>query len=299
MRTLEYALFAGLAAMLRLMPLRAVRFCARCTADLSFACIPVRKKQTLEQIRSAFPDANEAGVRAIARESFRNLFTAIFELMWTPRMTSERFREQIHLTNPELLEAALQRGQGLVLMSGHFGNWEWLCLGAACTLQRRFTVIVHPPHNSGVAKLIDFWRTRFGNRTVAMGASVREVIRTLRQRGIVAMLADQSGPSNALFVPFFGRPAATYEGPAVFALKSGAPMLMGLSVRRKDGSYDVRITEVRTRDLDGVTPDNIRILTERHVQALENGIRENPGQWLWQHRRWKHAPPEQQLQPPA
>ena len=124
-----------------------------------------------------------------------------------------------------------------------------------------------------------------------MGVAIREVVRTLRERGIVAILADQSGPGGGLFVDFFGRPAATYEGPAIFALKYGAPVLMGLGVRRADGGYDVRLEPIAVDDLSGATEENIRIFTERHVKVLEQGIRQHPGHWLWQHRRWKHSPP--------
>ena len=292
MHSLEYALFAGVAFLLRLLPLALVRVCARLCARLSFAFIPFRKKLTLDQLHAAFPEKADWWIRETAEQSYINLFTAIFELMWTPRMTRERFAEQVRIADHEVYDAALQRGGGVVLMSGHFGNWEWLCIGAACITKRRYSVIVHPPHNPSVARLVDAWRTSFGNRTAAMGAAVREVIRTLRDRGVVAMLADQSGPSGGLYVPFFGRPAATYEGPAVFALKSGAPVLMGFAIRTGDGSYEVRLEEIPSRDLSGATPENIRILTERHVQALERVIREHPGHWLWLHRRWKHSPAE-------
>ncbi len=299
MHAIEYWAFSGVGRILRLLPLSLVRFVARATADILFTLVPVRKKLTLDNLHASFPDFSEQRVRGIAREAHRNLVTAIFELMWTPRMTRERFSREVRIVNPEAIEEALKRGRGLVLMSGHFGNWEWLSIGSALALGKKYTVIVHPPHNPRVAALIDRWRTSMGNRTVPMGVAVRDVVRTLRERGIVAILADQSGPGGGLFVDFFGRPAATYEGPAIFALKYGAPVLMGLGVRRDDGAYDVRLEPIPSDDLSGATDENIRIFTERHVKVLEQGIRAHPGHWLWQHRRWKHSPPEAATLSPA
>lgn len=287
---LEYALFAGIARLLQLLPLEAVRRAARGAAWLFWNVIPIRRGLTLMQLRVAFPDTSDAEIREIARASFVNLVTTIFELMWTPRLDEDTLRRVLRVRNPEVIVQAARRGRGVILMSGHFGNWEWLSVGVAALLAMPFTVIVHSIHNPRVDGLVEGWRAHFGNRTVPMGVSVREIIHALRNRGAVAMLADQSGPSGAIYVRYFGRPAATYEGPATFALRLGAPVIMGYSLRREDGNYDVVVEEIPTRDLDGFTEANVRELTRRHVRALESMVREHPALWLWQHKRWKHAP---------
>lgn len=287
---LEYALFAGIASLLQLLPLAGVRRAARVAAWVFWHVIPIRRGLTLMQLRIAFPDRSEDEIREIARASFVNLVTTIFELMWTPRLDAETLGRVLHLRNPEVIVQAARRGRGVILMSGHFGNWEWLSIGVAALLSLPFTVIVHSIHNPRVDTLVEGWRAHFGNRTVPMGVSVREIIHALRNRGAVAMLADQSGPSGAIYVRYFGRPAATYEGPATFALRLGAPVIMGYSYRRDDGDYDVVVEEIPTQDLDGFTETNVRELTRRHVRALERAVRAHPSLWLWQHKRWKHAP---------
>jgi KDO2-lipid IV(A) lauroyltransferase len=291
----QYLVFAGLAALLQRLPLRSVRAAARAVAAVVFAVIPVRKDVTLKQIRDAFPSMTEAEVRATARASYRNLFITLFELMWTPRLNDEIIAREVHYSNIEVFRELQKRGRGLVIMSGHFGNWEWLSICSARVLGFSYLAIVHPLHNAGVNALIEGYRTKFGTRIVPMGLSIREVIRTLRDRGVVAILGDQSGPSNALFVPLFGRPAATYEGPAAFALRSGAPMVMTFCLRRADGGYDILAEEIPTADLEGATEANIRELTRRHVRSLERMIAQQPGDWLWQHKRWKHVPADPSL----
>lgn len=287
---LEYLLFSAIAGLVRALPLRAVRRLAKWIARACFVALPVRKSITLRNLRQAYPDRDDAFIRRIARASYEGLVTTILELMWTPRLKDIDLETVIRFVNREVVEEAIRRGKGVVLMSGHLGNWEWLCIGAARLLGRSFTVIVHPLHNPRVDALVESYRALFGNRPVPMGAAIRDVIRTLRERGIIAALADQNAPPTSVFVPFLGKPASTFEGPAAFALRSGAPMVMGFALRGADGSYDIVLEEVPTADLSGPTPGNVAELTRRHVKALERAIRKHPELWLWQHRRWKHDP---------
>ena len=293
--TLEYLLFATVARVLQLLPLRLVRLLARGIGTMVYAILPIRKQLTLLQLRRAFPEKEDGDIRAIARGSYVNLVTTIFEMMWTPRLDERGFAKVMRIHNLDVVERASRKGSGVIMMSGHFGNWEWLSTGASRLMGFNVTVVVHPIHNPSVDTLVEGWRRSLGNRIVDMGLSLREIIRALRNREIVAMLADQSGPSGALYVRLFGRYAATYEGPATFALRTGSPVIMSFAVRAEDGNYDVLQEEIPTSDLRGLNDENLRELTRRHVRALENMIRRYPDQWLWQHKRWKHAPGEDSI----
>ena len=288
--SLEYLLFASVARILQLLPLGMVRGMARLTGQAVYHVLPLRKKLTLLQLRRAFPELPDAEIRGIAQGSYVNLITTIFEMMWTPRLDEDSLPRVLRIHNLDVVEHARRRGSGVIMMSGHFGNWEWLSTGASRLMGFNVTVVVHPIHNPAVDTLVEGWRQSMGNRVVDMGLSVREIIRALRNREVVAMLADQSGPSGSLYVRFFGHYAATYEGPATFALRTGAPVVMSFAVRAEDGNYDVLQEEIPTSDLRGLTDENLRELTRRHVRALEGMIRRYPEQWLWQHKRWKHAP---------
>lgn len=174
-------------------------------------------------------------------------------------------------------------------MTGHFGNWELLAMATMLHLNSSGLMIVKKQRNHYVDKMINDLRTKYGNRTVYMKESVREIMRTLRDNGVVAMIADQSAPRDSIYVPFFGREVATFAGPAYFALRSGAPIIMALSIRRTDGGYTGVFEEVSTDDLNGASKENIKELTARHTAVLEKYIRKYPDHWLWQHRRWKHT----------
>ena len=106
---------------------------------------------------------------------------------------------------------------------------------------------------------------------------------------MVLMLGDQSGSKASLYVDFFGRPAATHQGPAAFSLKTGTPIVMVFLIRQKDGTSEAVFEEVDRTGLEAYTEENIIELTRRHTAILERYIRQHPDHWLWMHKRWKHT----------
>jgi Kdo2-lipid IVA lauroyltransferase/acyltransferase len=102
------------------------------------------------------------------------------------------------------------------------------------------------------------------------------------------MIADQRGPEDSIKLEFFGRKTSVLVGPAVLSLKTGAPLIFGITVRQKDYSYKMNIVEINKDDLPDENNDKIEELSRRHLYYLESVIRENPEQWLWMHNRWKH-----------
>jgi len=295
--TIEYLLYRGLAAVVQSLSLRGTRKFARGLAWIAFHLVPIRKSLTLRQLRLAFPEKPEAEIAAIALESYRSFITTMLEMLWFPNFTTEEVRRNVRLENPDIVRQALRKGKGLILLSGHIGSWEMFAFTWKDLADAPLLGVVHSQHNSRVAGMVDRLRSLRGNRFVDMKKGLRDVLRTLRNRGIILLLTDQSAPKEAFFVPFFGRPAATYEGAAYFAIKTQAPMVMALGIRQPDGGYAVQVEEVPTEDMTEATPENMLKLTARHVAILEKFVRRYPGQWLWQHRRWKHTPPDASAHP--
>lgn len=289
--TVAYAAYAAFGALLRLLPLAALRHCARVAGRGVYAIVPIRRRLTLDNLRHAFPEMPERERARIARETYVNLVTTLFELVWTPRLNPELLARQVRVPDADRA-AALFQGKGILLLSGHFGNWEWAAQACPLLFGQPCSAVVQPLKNPKVDRLVESYRSRFGNRMVPMGAAIRDIVTTLRSGGVVAMLGDQHGPADGIFVPFLGRPASTYEGPAALALRTGSHLVEALAVRQHDGSYLMRWEEIPTADIAEPTEANILELTRRHVRMLERAIVEYPGQWLWQHKRWKHAPRE-------
>jgi KDO2-lipid IV(A) lauroyltransferase len=248
-----------------------------------------RRLIAIDNLSHAFPDKSEQEIKRIALGAFRNYAISISEFLWFPRLTPERLRKFVRVLDVDLIEKVYSRGRGVIFMSGHFGNWELIAFAIAHFTGYPITIIVQDQRNRHVNKVINRYRCLWGNSVVSMESSVREVLRQLSQGNPVAMVADQSAPMEGLYVPYFGRPAATHQGPAIFSLRTGAPIVMGFLIRKKNGKYELVQEEIQTHDLNEYNEENVAELTRRHVALLEKYVRQYPDQWLWMHRRWKHS----------
>jgi KDO2-lipid IV(A) lauroyltransferase len=215
---------------------------------------------------------------------------SIFEMLWLPNFTLESLREFGKVENIDLLRTLKARGKGVVVVTAHIGAWEFVQQCYTAHTGETAHVIYKRQANTRIDSIIKGWRERFGSKAVAMEQAPREIFRVLASGGFVGIVGDQSAPQESVRVSFFGREVPTFEGPAVFALRAGAPLAVGFSVRHPDGRHTVSFREIQTDDLRGASAENVKILTQRHVRATEEVIRQHPEQWMWMHKRWKHAP---------
>jgi Kdo2-lipid IVA lauroyltransferase/acyltransferase len=294
----EYYLFKGIALFVQALSLGALQKLARGIAWAVFFVLRIRRTLTVGQIQRALPEKTHREVISIAYGSYKNLVTTILELVWSPNITSETCRKYVSHKNLEVLLRAYERGSGVILLCGHFGNWEWLGGSLPLELGLPVAAIARPMANEYVDGFVTSIREGAGMKMIYAHRAVRETLGFLRSGGIVFILADQSAPRDSYFVPFLGIPASTYAGPAHFALKTGAAVIIAYSLRQENGLYVNEYEEIPTADLLGSGEEGLRTLTLRHVQALERAIRRHPEHWLWQHKRWKHAPVEQQSDTP-
>ncbi len=196
--------------------------------------------------------------------------------------------DAVDCSNPELIVEKYKEGKGVILLSSHFGNWEFGAISIAIQTQLPFSVIVKPLRNPLVYEWMNKARTKFGNEVVPLGISIRKTYQTLKEKKIVAMVADQRGPAEGVRVDFFGKKVSVYTGPAALAIKTGAPLICGLAIRDKDYKYKMVLVEISQQNLPDGEEEKILEISQRYTSYLEKVIRENPEQWLWMHNRWKH-----------
>jgi KDO2-lipid IV(A) lauroyltransferase len=286
---IEYALFIGFRSAILLLPLSGARRVGSFLGGIAYRLLGRRRAIAVDNLTRAFPDKSHDEILRIAKGSFRNYGIAILEFLWFPRFDDATLARAVRIRNPEIMAANAAPGKGLIMLSGHFGNWELIALGVSRLTRMPITIIVQEQSNRLIDGVINRHRCLMGNRVVPMGMSIREILRTLHQGGVIAIAPDQSGPQEGPFVEFFGQMVATHQGPAAFSLRSGAPMLYGFIFRQKDGNYEAVLEKVDSSDLASDDPGNIVELTRRHTLLLERYIREYPDHWLWMHRRWKHT----------
>jgi len=289
---LEYAVLRLIAALLKPFSWKTASNFGAFLGGLGYSPFRVRADRVERYIRAAFPDASDARVREIARESYRGLGRVTIESIILSREPKETVIAAVSGTeNWELLEEALAEGRGVVLVSGHIGSWE---LSAAYMAARGVPVDAIAMHMANPLSDGFFKRTRerFGTRVLFDDEAVRAIPRAFRDGRAVGFLSDQGALGlAATFVDFFGRPAKTPRGAAVFALRSKLPMLFVAAIRQPDLSYRFIVRTVplaesgdRERDVD----DTVR----NYTKVIEDCVREHPEQYFWQHRRWKRQPPD-------
>jgi KDO2-lipid IV(A) lauroyltransferase len=286
---IEFLLFQLLKWIVLMLPLKSAQRLGGYLGTLAYHTVGSRRRIAMDNLRHAFPEKKEREHEIIAKGAFRNFATTLVEMLWFPNLTDAGLRKLVRIRNPEEMVNAHKLGRGMVMLAGHFGNWELGALAVGHLTGIPVTIIVQTQSNELVDAVINRHRCLFGNKVVPMGLAVREIVRTLQGGGVIAIAPDQSGPMEGPYVEFFGRFASAHQGPAVFALRSSAPMMMGFIVRHHDGTYEVIFEHVPTSDLVGYTEKNMMEVTNRYTTLLERYIRLYPDHWLWLHRRWKHV----------
>lgn len=248
-----------------------------------------RREITRDNLRMAFPEKDAEWIENVSKKSFENLGIVFAEIFWLKSASKEQILQFAKYNDMQLFNETLNRGQGLIVLSAHFGNWELMALSGGLVFQVPFTIIVKPQSNKFLDKYINQIRTKFNNKVIDMYHSSFELIKLIKSKGNLALLADQSATSEKdIYVEFFGRKALTFDAPAQLALKFKIPILMSFAIRQSDGKYIIDYFELDHSDLTN-TPEDVAELTRRHTKILEDMIRKHPDHWVWQHRRWKHT----------
>jgi KDO2-lipid IV(A) lauroyltransferase len=287
---LEYAALRGVTGAIAPLGVRAGARLAGEIASLGYTPFGIRRGVTERQIAAAFPELNDDAVARIALESYPNLGRVTIEAALLARRGPEAVLELFQPSPTwDVVERARAEERGIIFVSGHLGNWE---LAAAYIAARGVPIhaIMRGMANPLSESFFRRTRERLGIHIMHDNEAVRRVPRVLRDGQSVGILSDQATVGLAsTFVPFFGRPAKTPRGAAVFAIRGGVPIVFLAAVRQRDGRYLFQAEAIpvtssgdRERDIDDIVL--------RYTQALERQVRRYPGQYFWQHRRWKHQP---------
>ena len=263
---------------------------------MGYKPLRIRKHVVEKQVAAAFPDLTPAQVQTIARASFAHLGRTAIETALLPGIGRQRLLDLVtRVDGWEHMERAIAAGRGRVFRAGHHGNWELLA-GYIAARGVPVDVIVRGMANPLFDSYINGIRRSLGLTVVHDSEAVKRAPRALREGKAVGFVSDQGVLGLAsTYVNFFGRPAKTPRGAAVFALRFNAPVLFVDALRQPDGSYQVIIEPVEV-PLTGKREADVDAIITRFTELLEKWVRKVPGQYFWQHRRWKRQPPDTPLE---
>lgn len=225
----------------------------------------------------------------MARAIYRNLGQIVFEVGWTLTASSAELNRCIQIDGLDNYRAAYEKGRGVLVATGHMGNWELLPI-VADRADIPINVLYRPLDFMPLNIFFEKLRTRFGARLIPTSHAMIRIVRALKKKEVVSILMDQSVDwYDGVWVDFFGRRTCTSNGMALIALKSRSPVIPVFLYREASGFRAVFGEEIPL-EVTGDKTKDIEKNTLNYSRAIEKAIRRHPEQWFWVHRRWKNRP---------
>jgi KDO2-lipid IV(A) lauroyltransferase len=245
-----------------------------------------------DNLRHAYPGVSDAAIERYVREVYRHFCGVLMEMIQIPRrLHPYNWQKYVRLVRSELGVGGMIADRPLLMVTGHFGNWEMAGYIIGLFGFRTYAVArrIDNPH---LDRFLARFRSGTGQTILDKNADYDRIQQVLRDGGALALVADQDAGPRGLFVDFFGRPTSTFKSIALLALEYNADLVV-FGVPRVGEPMRYRIVAeelIRPEEYAG-RPDAVRAITERFTAALERLVRRHPEQYFWLHRRWKHQPP--------
>jgi Kdo2-lipid IVA lauroyltransferase/acyltransferase len=285
---IEFLLFRFAQKLFGLMGIQITRRAAIFMGTLMFYLIPVRKKVAIGNLTKAFPEKTKKEILNLTRKNYQNITITFFELMSLPSIPINKLKQQLEFDKPDSFIEQTKDERGLIILLGHFGNWELAIACIALVLEKTLSILVKPQRNPYVTDWLKETRARFGARIIESGVSVKELFKALKNGQAVGIAADQRGHFDNPRFNFFNQPTALYTGTASIALRTNSKVLMGLPVRQKDLKYKYYFEELSFENLPDDEESKVKELTQRYISFIEKYVRQYPEQYFWMHKIWKY-----------
>ena len=292
MAAIGYYIFFGLNWIMTLLPLRIIYL----FSDLLFLFLyyfPGYRREVVEtNLRNSFPEKSPEERAVIAKKYYHHICDLIFETLKVTHMGQKQHMKRMKLTNPEILEKYYQEDRDVVLILGHYGNWEWTNILPLYTRLRNVP-IYKPLQNKYFDQFILNLRRTYDCDPAPMSNVIRELLknRSMNRRALYGFMVDQTPPKGDIkfWITFLNQDTAVYLGAEKIAIKYDMAVVF-LNIQKPRRGYYSMTAETLFEHAEGLKE---HIITEKHVKRLEEIIRDKPEYWLWSHRRWKHKPESQ------
>ncbi len=294
--SLQFLVVIFLTLPIALLPHRLAIILGEYLGDMLYFCWGSRRKIAIENLRAAVSrnalTINETPEKVI-RQNFRNLGKSFAEVVKIYFGLGDRIIRDVKIRGVEYFARASRKGKGVLLITGHCGNWELNALAAAASVTR-LNIVARPIDNPYLNWLIERTRSKYSNKVIYKKGALKKILSALSKNETVAILMDQSVvPAEGVAADFLGKKDYTMKTPAVIAMKTGAPVIPAF-IRRDGDSHIIEGGEEIDLDRSEVNEKTIYENTVKLSRSIEEYIKQNPTEWLWIHRRWKRTKESQQ-----
>jgi KDO2-lipid IV(A) lauroyltransferase len=251
-----------------------------------------RKQVVIDNLRKSFPEKTEADLQKICKEFYIHFVDVIFETIKLMTISKKSFKARCRFNGEAIrtFESFFNQNQSLVGIMGHCGNWEWAAISHQFYFKQLITGVYHPLSNKSFDEFMLQLRGRMGGHIIPMSMVYKQLL-SLKEQHVpttLGLIADQAPPpESAYWTHFMNQDTGFFYGPEKIAKKFNFPVLY-LGVKKvKRGYYEMRV-KVLTETPNALAEGEI---TQLYVNELEKDLREQPFNWLWSHKRWKHKKP--------
>ena len=255
---------------------------------LLFRLAKYRLQVVLSNLDLAFPEKTAKEKKVIAQGFYHNLCDTMLETLKGLTLSEQELRSRFVYLNAEIFDQDFQQNQSVLVLGGHFANWEWGVTSFNLNIQHQAVGVYKPIKNKAFEKIFNQYRIQWGLKLAKMSQAGRALIKYMNAPAAFVFIMDQS-PSDLIhahWVDFFNQPTAFHHGVDKIARKTGLPVYYYDIRRVKRGYYEVSFKKIAPQQANLLEGD----LTKLYAQALEKSIRKDPENWLWSHRRWKRSP---------
>lgn len=249
------------------------------------------RKRALDNLRASFPDKDESWYDDVGRRSFQQIVMLVIDLLFTPRIaTKENWKQYSRVKNIERIKWLMKEGRGLILLTAHYGNFEFLGWMLGMWGYNVFS-IARPLDNPFINDYLYGIRQRKGQKIVDKKGASDQMEKLSEDGATLCFIADQDAGRKGVFVDFFGRKASTYKSIGLLAMHYNMPVGIGFGRRVGDDYFfEVEISRLIMPEEWADKEKPLHWITQEYTAAIEEFIRRDPSQYWWLHRRWKHRP---------
>ena len=244
---------------------------------LFYHYLGVRKKQARANIKKAFPNYNTHEIEKILKKTYLNFCHNFIEFTSLP-LSYKNIK--IEVQGHKKLQSLQNQKKGIILITGHFGAWEMLGQWVSENVPL-FVGVAQRQKNKGAHNFFINQREIAGIKHIFRGSSVNLMYDVLSKNGILGLVSDQDAKKKGVFVDFFGVPASTPKGAALFHINTEAPILLGVCFKENFQKYHIHFKTINTDN------KSIQHITQEYTSHLESYVKKYPDQYFWFHRRWK------------
>ena len=282
-----YLLYQIFSFTIRIIPDRLRYLFGITLGNLVFYGIKKRREIGINNLKMAFPELSDQAARELTKKACHHLGLNLVEFTMLSHVKREDLLNNIQIENKDILDQVLAGGQGIIIYTAHFGNWE--LLGVDLALQGySLHVLAQAQNNPYFNDRINQIRELAGMRLIPLGMSVRGAFKVLKNREILCIAGDQNAGTKGWSVNFFGRTTPTYPGAVQLAVRTGAVIVPAYIIREGWRCHRIKIYRPYAIKKSATEKEQHQLLQEL-TSLSEEVIREYPEQWLWLHRRWKNS----------